>query len=296
MRPRNYKRTQIVWLKRLFSALMSNLVHLCSTAYGCMYVHKNDVPRGHYLITTGKAPEHDDIEQLCTFLHKRRNPVAVDAGANFGCFALAFAQCGAVVHAFEPQPLIAGLLTDSVKLNNATSIIVHNSALGRSMGSVRVPTVDYSRKADFGMVQLNNGEGHSVALVTLDSLELSQLDLIKIDVEGMEVDVLAGARWTIARCRPIIFIEHWLSNHAVLEREIRDLNYDILVRTSQDWLCVPADFAPYAWLLRAHGEEQMRQAEMRARQAEVRLGAVLGSTSWRVTAPLRWCKSLLHRI
>jgi FkbM family methyltransferase len=236
----------MTWLKRQIVAILIGAFSL-TTVQAAVINGLLGTPRlrsryvqsqSPYLIDT--TPRVNNLVSSSTFLNRRRNPVAVDAGANFGCFALAFAQCGAVVHAFEPQPLIAGLLTDSVKLNNATSIMVHNSALGRSMGSVRVPTVDYSRKADFGMVQLNNSEGHSVALVTLDSLELSQLDLIKIDVEGMEVDVLAGARWTIARCGPVIFIEHWLSNHAVLEREIRDLNYDILVRTSQDWLCVTA--------------------------------------------------------
>jgi hypothetical protein len=47
-----------------------------------------------------------------------------------------------------------------------------------------------------------------IRTLTIDSFGLAPLDLIKIDVEGMELEVLAGAAQTIGRCRPIILVEH----------------------------------------------------------------------------------------
>ena len=44
-------------------------------------------------------------------------------------------------------------------------------------------------------------------MMTIDSLNLSRLDLIKIDVEGMELEVLQGAEATLGRFRPIIIVE-----------------------------------------------------------------------------------------
>jgi FkbM family methyltransferase len=216
-------------------------VILCDTVYGLMYVLPFDIPRGCCLVATGKAPDHDDIERLCGFLDKRSGAVAVDAGANFGCFALAFAKHGAVVHAFEPQPLLANLLADSTKLNRA-SIVIHPKALGRTAEYAGLPAIDYDRAVDFGMVSLSNAEGQLVEVVTLDSLALPRLDLLKIDVENMEADVIAGAKETIRRCRPIIFIEWWLSDNTALERQIRALDYAIVARGERDWLCVPEIF------------------------------------------------------
>jgi FkbM family methyltransferase len=53
----------------------------------------------------------------------------------------------------------------------------------------------------------DRGEGETIAVETLDSFRLDRLDFIKIDVEGMEIDVLDGALETINRCRPIILVE-----------------------------------------------------------------------------------------
>jgi hypothetical protein len=47
-----------------------------------------------------------------------------------------------------------------------------------------------------------------VPLRTVDSLRLSALRLIKVDVEGMETEVLHGARETIGKCRPILYVEN----------------------------------------------------------------------------------------
>jgi hypothetical protein len=52
------------------------------------------------------------------------------------------------------------------------------------------------------------GDGDDVAVVTVDSLCLPRCALLKVDVEGMELAVVDGARDTIARCRPLLYLEN----------------------------------------------------------------------------------------
>jgi len=63
---------------------------------------------------------------------------------------------------------------------------------------------------NFGALALSRAaaDGERVPLVRLDSLDLPECRLIKIDTEGMEPQVLDGARETIARCRPLLYVEN----------------------------------------------------------------------------------------
>jgi FkbM family methyltransferase len=214
---------------------------LCDTAYGKMFVLPHDVPRGIQIASTGQAPDHDDIVDLCGRLAARRNgktPVVLDVGANFGCFSLALAKLGASVHAFEPQPLFADFLRASAKLNGLR-IAVHADAVGAEIGTIFVPEVDYMKPRDFGMTKLSEVAGRAVRLVSIDEMGLGYVDLIKIDVEGMEADVLLGARRTIEESRPLIFLEWNLSDPALLRRMLDDLGYAIVREGERDWLCEP---------------------------------------------------------
>lgn len=71
-----------------------------------------------------------------------------------------------------------------------------------------MPALDYRGASNFGGVSLGAAHGEDVPVVPLDQLEVSKAKLIKIDVEGMELDVLAGAKATLARCRPILYVEN----------------------------------------------------------------------------------------
>jgi len=77
-----------------------------------------------------------------------------------------------------------------------------------------------------GGVALGGGQGEDVPVVTLDQLAMTNVKLIKIDVEGMEVDVLAGAKATLARCRPILYVENDRADKAeALVAQVRDDGY-----------------------------------------------------------------------
>jgi hypothetical protein len=81
--------------------------------------------------------------------------------------------------------------------------------------------------------------------MTIDDLRLTRLDLLKIDVEGMEMDVLLGAERTIDSCRPAMIIEVKKSNRGDITSFITNFGYNyypfydanILAIQKSDTLC-----------------------------------------------------------
>lgn len=137
--------------------------------------------------------------------------VVVDVGANLGAHTIAFAQTvtntGAVI-AFEPQRGLYNMLCGSLALNSITNVDAYPYAVGRESGSTTIPPIDYDQPNNFGGVEMGNyPDGLRVRQVTIDSLHLANLDFLKIDVEGMELDVILGAERTLDRLRPVISAE-----------------------------------------------------------------------------------------
>jgi FkbM family methyltransferase len=142
----------------------------------------------------------------------RVGDVAVDAGANIGAHTLALArlvgESGAVV-AFEPQRIPFQALCANLALNSIANVIAHQAALGEAPGAVVVPPIDYRKPGNFGGVALGGHEkGERVPVVTIDGLGLGACRLLKVDVEGMEAAVLRGARTTIERHHPVLYVEN----------------------------------------------------------------------------------------
>ena len=137
--------------------------------------------------------------------------IVVEAGANIGALSVPIArQVGATgrVVAYEPQAPLAALLARNLAANGLAHVEVRRAALGAQPGRIRVPALDYRASGNFGGVALGGGDGDDVPVETIDALGLARADLIKIDVEGMEVEVLAGAAATIRRCRPVLYVEN----------------------------------------------------------------------------------------
>lgn len=138
--------------------------------------------------------------------------VAVEVGANIGAHTLHLARLvgpSGLVMAFEPQRIVFSLLCANLVLNEQFQAVPIRAALGTQPGVIKVPTLDPWARQNFGGLDLRGrSAGEDVQIATLDSYSLPGLRLLKIDVEGMETEVLRGATKTIATHRPVIYTEN----------------------------------------------------------------------------------------
>jgi FkbM family methyltransferase len=153
---------------------------------------------------------------------KRHGPgvIAVDVGANIGAFTIPLARhmdLWGEVLAIEPQERVFYALAGNIALNNCWNARAVLGAAGRVSKMYVGPTVDYTRACNLGGVsfdaEVSKQCGHTLTYdtpvmgVAIDDFNLPRLDMIKIDVEGMEQEVVDGAARTIMRHQPLIFAE-----------------------------------------------------------------------------------------
>ncbi len=181
------------------------------TRHGEMIYLKGDAYIGRGLELYGELSEGETVlfQQIL-----RPNSVVVEAGANIGLHTLPLARAvgpGGRVIAFEPQRIIFQILCANLALNGIANVLIRNEAVGDNHAGdqwIHVPPVDYSSPENFGGIELGGDRGERVRVTSIDSLNLSQLDLLKADVEGMELFCLKGATDTIRRLRPILYVEN----------------------------------------------------------------------------------------
>ena len=129
----------------------------------------------------------------------------VDVGANIGYYALLFAQLAGArgrVIAFEPEPDNLVELRLNVEANGLANAEVRPQAVGSAAG-----VVAFARGINGGVQAAGAADTVEVPMVALDEALQGRVDAIKIDVEGYEGEVLAGARGIIERWRPHLFVE-----------------------------------------------------------------------------------------
>lgn len=162
--------------------------------------------------------------------------LCLDVGANIGVISQALLAYGHNVIAFEPQPEIHTLLQKNCLASKSISggtpyFNTHNVAVGASAGTAKMPKVHYSAKGNFGGLGIGDKSlygSYDVPVVTIDSFEFLDVGFIKIDVEGYEYEVLCGAVDTIARCRPVLYIEDDRPEKSrALRAKINSLGYTI---------------------------------------------------------------------
>jgi FkbM family methyltransferase len=142
----------------------------------------------------------------------RSGDVCFDVGANVGAITLALAQATGApgqVHAFEPGPATFARLETNLALNPELKTTVHVHQLGVSdrPGFLKWREDMNNR----GNANLRGPEGTEVSVTTLDDFcrdhRMSRVDFIKVDVEGMEYEVIKGAETALRTFRPILYFE-----------------------------------------------------------------------------------------
>jgi len=187
----------------------------------------------------------------------------IDIGANNGNFAVDFAHLvgdHGRVFCFEPQRIIYYQLCTNIFLNGLDNVYCHNVAIGDSDGFVYMPLPNYHSKEQVNFGDVRVGEyGDTIVQKPLDRYTFGDVVFIKIDVQGYESFVIDGAKETIKKHRPYMFVEfedHLLqeqgSSEAQLQAEIESLGY--VVKPFQpgvpyqsysgkclDYVCIPTE-------------------------------------------------------
>lgn len=224
------------------------------TVYGQVMVNRFDTNQTNALIKTNSAIDTNEIAVMAELASRLpQGSTVVDMGANFGLYTLAMARAcaanGCTVHAFEAQRVIAYMVCGTLALNSVENAIVHHLAVGAAEGEIDIPKFDYRQVSSFGSVEFGNQQNEfigqprqasseKVRQVSLDSIGLHKVRLMKIDIEGMEESALAGAVQTIERDRPLCLVEWIKSDKAALVQFFKQRSYTVF-DYGMNILCVP---------------------------------------------------------
>lgn len=200
---------------------------------------------------------------LTSFFAKVLSPgmTVFDVGANFGYYTVLFGMgvgAGGRVIAIEPVPTTASFLKDTVALNGYAGFTqVVEAAATANAGRQLHLLMPHNEPKNATIVGDAHPNAITVPSCTIDQLAagLDRVDLVKIDVEGAEIDVVAGMRETIERHRPSILLEYNAARYADplgflegLLRTYRQVNYI-------DWDGVAKHITPDTILTGRPGED-----------------------------------------
>ena len=209
---------------------MNNLVEK-NTQYGYMSYFKNDMAFADSL-NAGQVYEQDFVMEFLQDVVKSSKTI-LDIGSHAGSHTVLYKHINpdCKIYCFEPQSEMFKLLEHNISKNSFKDVIAHNKgvanvAIKSSMSKFVLDgdnvgkAIEYGtgKRFNLGGLQVGNG-GEEIETLTVDSLNLTECDYIKIDVEGFEPLVLMGAEQTIKKFKPTILFE---SNHKVISKEMAE--------------------------------------------------------------------------
>jgi len=151
----------------------------------------------------------------------------IDVGAYVGLFSLKASQLvgrKGMVFAFEPNPKAYALLLDNLRLNHVGNVSPIPLALGDKEGVLFVKEGDFFPSETHLIETGNLGVGVMPLDGFVERVNLRRLDLLKVDVEGMEEKVILGALKTINRFQPALMVEKGETTYTVY-KFLLDLDY-----------------------------------------------------------------------
>ena len=205
---------------------------------------------GYDILERG-AFDAGEVSMTLSILELRRKyfkdgVVAIDCGANIGVHTIEWAKrmtgWGSVL-AIEAQERIYYALAGNIAINNCFNAVALHGAVAAEAGIMKIPVPDYCTQSSFGSLELIKSDKNEfigqtidysdektdlVQKIPIDVLGLTRVDFIKIDVEGMELEALEGARKTIERDRPSLLVETIKSDRERLRTWMLDHGYRVV--------------------------------------------------------------------
>lgn len=207
---------------------------ILSCDHGLMIVNRFDcnheqVGHGQWLLDHGNTStiEAANCYNAIKYISE---PIIFDIGSNIGTFTTWMAKAfpKGKIHSFEPQRAVFQMLSGNAAINNLYNVYTYNMGLGRENKKVEFQEPNYFQKNDFGTFSLVEDiitdKTENKIVVQINTLDwfveyynIPKIHLLKIDVEGMDLDVLVGGRNTIIKNLPVIFIEHCDNRKTIIE-------------------------------------------------------------------------------
>lgn len=191
--------------------------------------------------------ELEIIKYLDTIIQPDWN--IIDIGANWGYHSVYFGNklCNGQVLSFEPQSMLFNLLNINLKRNNIYNVRTVNYGVYDRRMNLWLDNLDnhiYTSYTNYGGLWASEKEiagGEKIKTIALDQINLSKVNLLKIDAEGSELKILEGSKHTLQKLRPIIVIEISLNQDKVFNF-LKDLNYTYVPfsLTEFDYVCFPS--------------------------------------------------------
>ena len=154
------------------------------------------------------APEVADF--LVRRLELEPGELVFDIGASIGWYALLLSRLaprGVEIHAFEPDPWARGLLQQNLSHNRADDVVVVDAAIGDAAREATLHRYGVRRRSPLGA---RRADRLPVRMLRLDDYCAQQglgrrpVGLVKLGVQGFELQALQGARTTLARCHTVL--------------------------------------------------------------------------------------------
>lgn len=222
---------------------MQKSLEIIETQFGNFIIDEYDLIGN--CIKNNKVWEHHLYEIYSQIISKES--YCIDAGANLGFHSIQFGYLGKKVYSFEPQSYVYNQLCTNILLNGLDNVInAYKVGLGNIEENKQMWNIEHENWVGNGshnwggrgIIQdtldperANNNEIREediIKVITLDSLNISKCDLMKVDVQGYELKLFMGAQKTVSMFKPIIFLENYIEDKTSIltKKYLIELGYE----------------------------------------------------------------------
>lgn len=135
------------------------------------------------------------------------NNTFIDVGGHIGSTSIPYSKLFSNVVAFEPNKKTHDFFLENINLNKIPNITLYNKGVFHKNAYCKVIQHGGGNSGCFYIKECERDDADSIEVVRLDDMQLSNVDFLKIDTEGSELNVLEGAVDLISNNKPLIQVE-----------------------------------------------------------------------------------------